>query len=143
MRVKTKKLSEELSSWWSEQTQFKTKKALATFLEVHPDTVGDYFSGRRFPRTDIATRLCEITNIKWLKNHSGKGLPSEIITHDELNKEEPTSDLTMEGCRQRNRSIIISLQRKNCPFCNHTLTRFSLCAYCGQNFVWAIVLPNE
>ena len=55
--TKHKQLAEELATWWSMQTQFKTKKALAAFLKMHPDTVGDYFSGRKFPRSDTAYRL--------------------------------------------------------------------------------------
>lgn len=70
---KRKELSEQLTSWWHTQTDFKTKKSLADFLKVHPDTLGDYFSGRKFPRLDIANRLCELTKIACLKSNAGAG----------------------------------------------------------------------
>ena len=63
-----KELSEQLDSWWRTQTDFKAKKALAGFLKVHPDTIGDYFSGKNFPRPDIANRLYELTNINLENN---------------------------------------------------------------------------
>jgi hypothetical protein len=68
---KHKELSEQLTTWWSTQTDFKTKRGLADFLKVHPDTLGDYFSGRSFPKSDIANRLCELTNAACLKPHGG------------------------------------------------------------------------
>jgi hypothetical protein len=67
--TKHKELSTQLTSWWRAQTDFKTKRALADFLKVHPDTVGDYFSGRVFPRSDIANRLFELTKIACLQPH--------------------------------------------------------------------------
>ena len=116
--TKHKELAEELATWWSMQTQFKTKKALAAFLEVHPDTVGDYFSGRKFPRSDTAYRLYELTNITCLKRDT---------------------ELLKKGMRYSERSIVISLQRTNCPFCGHDIARFRRCVHCGQDFVWANV----
>lgn len=79
---KHKELSEQLTSWWRAQTDFKTKKALADFLKVHPDTLGDYFSGRTFPRSDIADRLCELTKIVCLRPHAGADLSSGIVPQE-------------------------------------------------------------
>jgi len=73
--AKYKELSGQLANWWQTQTDFKTKKALAGFLKVHPDTIGDYFSGRRFPRSDIANRLYELTNIGSLKTNFDSASP--------------------------------------------------------------------
>ena len=83
--AKHKELSEQLATWWHTQTEFKTKKALAGLLKVHPDTLGDYFSGRRYPKPDIASRLCELTNIECLKpdvngSSSPKMVPRESPT---------------------------------------------------------------
>ena len=77
--AKHKELSEQLATWWRTQTDFKTKKALAGFLKVHPDTLGEYFSGRKFPRSDIANRLCELTNIGCLKNNFDSDSSSEMV----------------------------------------------------------------
>ncbi len=79
---KHKELSEQLTGWWRAQTNFKTKKELATFLKVHPDTLGDYFPGRQFPRPDIANRLYELTKIPCLRPHSGAASFSEAAPQD-------------------------------------------------------------
>lgn len=127
--TKHEELSEQLATWWRTQTEFKTKKAMAGFLKVHPDTLGDYFSGRKFPRSDIADRLFELTNIKYLKGHLEKS--TEAIARQLPRK------LPQKGGRYEERSVVISLQRPNCPFCGHDIARFGSCVYCGQHFVRA------
>ena len=79
--AKHKELSEQLATWWRTQTDFKTKKALAGFLKVHPDTLGGYFSGRTSPRSDIANSLCDLTNIRCLKRDVDSDSPSEMLPH--------------------------------------------------------------
>ncbi len=79
---KHKELSEQLTSWWRTQTDFKTKRMLADFLKVHPDTLGDYFSGRKFPRLDIANRLCELTKIVCLEANAGAGSFSGMVPQE-------------------------------------------------------------
>jgi len=179
--TKHKELSEQLASWWRTQTDFKTKKALAGFLKVHPDTLGDYFSGRKFPRSDIADRLRELTNIGFLKRDFNSDSSSEMVSQessprpmsphptgaaasieespesditwpsDQLKEElnlggipevvarRPTREIPQEEGRYGERSVVISLQRTSCPFCEHDIARFRCCAYCGQDFVWANV----
>ena len=179
MSTKHKELSEQLATWWRTQTDFKTKKALAGFLKVHPDTLGVYFSGKKFPRWDIAYSLFELTGIECLKteigSNSSSGVPQGppaalLLTHPSgiaaSNEESPESDnhgaiastkeeshsekspeviegqLTgglQKGERHGAKSVVISLQRTSCPFCEHNITMFRSCAYCGQHFVWANV----
>ena len=180
MSAKHKELSEQLGTWWRTQTDFKTKKDLAGLLKVHPDTLGEYFSGKSFPRWDIACRLFELTNIECLRpdvggNSSLEMVPREspaalLLAHpsgiDASNEGPPESDHhgaigstkeeshlekspeviegqlpgeVEEGERHRERSVVISLQRTSCPFCEHDITMFRSCAYCGQHFVWANV----
>ena len=79
---KHKELSDQLISWWRAQTDFKIKKELATYLSVHPDTLGEYFSGRNFPRSDIASRLYDLTKIPCLNPHSGAASLSEMVKQD-------------------------------------------------------------
>ena len=156
--VKHKELSEQLATWWRTQTDFKTKKALAGFLKVHPDTLGSYFSGRKLPSSDIANRLCELTNIRCLKRDFDGDSSSEMVPQEsspgpmlphppgvaapigEPQESDITwpSDRLKEG-RHRERSVVISLQRMSCPFCGHDIARFRRCVYCGQDFVWANV----
>ena len=138
MSVKHQELSEQLASWWHTQTDFKTKKALAGVLGVHPDTLGDYFSGRKFPRSDIADRLSGLTNLGCLKTGAGSHSSPEVTT------EQPETGLTPEGWRYGERSVVVSLQRTKCPFCGHDIVRFHGCAHCGQIFVWAnLPLVND
>ena len=82
MPAKHEELSEQLTSWWRTQTDFKTKKALAGFLRVHPDTLGEYFSGKSFPRSDIANRLCELTNIECLKSDVDGNSSTEMASQE-------------------------------------------------------------
>jgi len=168
--TKHKELSEQLASWWRTQTDFKTKKALAGFLKVHPDTLGDYFSGRKFPRSDIADRLRELTNIGFLKRDFNSDSSSEMVSQessprpmsphptgaaasieespesditwpsDQLKEElnlggipevvarRPTREIPQEEGRYGERSVVISLQRTSCPFCEHDIARFRCCA---------------
>ena len=82
MPAKHEELSEQLTSWWRTQIDFKTKKALAGFLRVHPDTLGEYFSGKSFPRSDIANRLYELTNIECLKSDVGGNSSTEMVSQE-------------------------------------------------------------
>lgn len=175
---KHKELSEQLTSWWSAQADFKTKRELADALKVHPDTLGDYFSGRKFPKPDIANRLCELTNIACLEPRSGPNLLSGKTLQESsiILPLPPAADITSsieklperdvagpseegfhsgeipkvmvgktrrespkKGERYEEISIVISLQRTNCPFCAHDIDRFRGCVYCGQHFAWASV----
>jgi len=80
--TKHKELSDQLVSWWQAQSDYKTKKELANFLSVHPDTLGEYFSGRRLPRPDIASNLYDLTKIPCLRPHSRAASLSEISKQD-------------------------------------------------------------
>ena len=145
MSAKHTELSEQLANWWRTQADFKTKKALAGFLKVHPDTVGEYFSGKSFPRWDIAGKLFELTNIRCLKpadvSTSPGPLEEESLSgrNPEAIAQEVRERLYPKGGRYAERSVVVSLQRTSCPFCSNEITRFCSCAYCGQHFVWANV----
>jgi hypothetical protein len=138
MPVNHEELPEQLTNWWRTQTDFKTKKELAGFLRIHPDTLGDYFSGRKFPRSDIAERLSGLTNIGCLKPDAASTSCPEVAT------DQPEMGLPREGWRNDERSVVISLQRTKCPYCANDVVRFHGCAHCGQHFVWAnMPLEND
>jgi len=182
MSARHKELSEQLGTWWTTQTDFKTKKALAGFLNVHPDTLGEYFSGKSFPRSDIANRLFELTDIECLRPDVGGGSSPEMVPREstavpllqhspgaaasieapqesdniagppdypqeeshfgktlEVRPGRPSGVALEKGGRQGERTVVISLQRTICPFCEHDIARFRSCAYCGQYFVRANV----
>jgi hypothetical protein len=147
MPAKHEELAEQLTSWWHTQADFKRKKALAGFLKVHPDTLGEYFSGKSFPRLDIANRLFELTNLECLKPEVGiSTAPPNLLKEERhLGKSSEAlagplpGKLNLKEGRYGERSIVISLQRTKCPFCSNEITRFRNCAYCGQHFIWANV----
>jgi hypothetical protein len=136
--AKHKELSEQMSAWWSAQTDFKTKKELAGFLKVHRDTIGEYFSGKSTPMPDIATRLYELTNIACLKPDVGSTSSAEIPPESSA-----ASPITQKGERRGERAVVISLRRTSCPFCAHEISALSSCGYCGQHFVWASLPLDE
>ncbi|MBE0480836.1 MAG: hypothetical protein IBX68_07640 [Dehalococcoidia bacterium] len=74
---KHKELSAQLATWWGTQTDFETKKMLADFLKVHPDTIGDYLSGRKFPGSGIANRLWQLTKIECLTPNVSSDAPAD------------------------------------------------------------------
>lgn len=147
MSAKHKELSKQLANWWSTQTDFKTKKALAGFLKVHPVTLAEYFSGRSFPRCDIANRLWELANIECLKPEVGVSTAPPDLPKEEPHLGQSTEamagqlpeKLHPKGGRYGERSVVISLQRTSCPFCAHEISVLRSCGYCGQHFVWANV----
>jgi hypothetical protein len=151
MFPKHQELSEQLLNWWRAQTEFKTKKSLATLLKVHPDTLGDYFAGRKFPRADIADRLFELTNIEYLKPKIDVAItPPDLLKEEhglaegtKAIKEQPSEHLHQKGDRYSERSVVISFQRTVCPFCSNEITAFRNCPFCGQHFVWASVPLEE
>ena len=144
-----KTLSEELTSWWQGQADFKTKRALAESLKVHPDTIGNYFSGRKFPKGDVARRLWEITKIACLEHGtvsesslSVAPLPSQDFhskNGSEVMQRKALREAFKKGDRYTERSIVVSLQRISCPLCGHIIRVFRSCANCGQHFTWANV----
>ena len=175
--LKRKALKEELTGWWSTQDEFQTKKALAASLIVHPDTLGDYFGGKKFPKEDTAQTLWQITRIPCLEPGTAIDSSPDIIPHETspmtllasplpsaLMAQEPisiglpiskgdyhsknngevmespvTRKLFKQDERYKARSIVISLQRTNCPLCGRAIKEFNSCPYCGQHYVWANV----
>ncbi len=150
---KYKELSEQLAAWWRTQKGYATKRALAGSLKVHPDTLGDYFSGRKFPRPDIAVRLYELSHLECLRPEPAASRSNTVSTGPEpaaavVTREEPLPAEAAESAlppgethrkrqRYQERAAIISLQRTTCPFCAHDITKYANCGYCQQHFVWA------
>ncbi len=62
------------------------------------------------------------------------GLASVEVVARQLPREFPK-----KGERYEDRSVVVSLLRTTCPFCEHGVDEFQNCAYCGQHFVWANV----
>lgn len=49
---------------------------------MHPDTLGEHSSGKSFPRSDIADRLCELTDIECLKSDVGDNSSTEMVSQE-------------------------------------------------------------
>jgi len=62
------------------------------------------------------------------------GLASDKVVARQLPRELPK-----KGERYEDRSVVVSLLRTTCPFCEHGVDEFQNCAYCGQHFAWANV----
>ncbi len=67
-------------------------------------------------------------------NREAAGLASDEVVARQLPREFPK-----KGERYEDRSVVVSLLRTTCPFCEHGVDDFQNCAYCGQHFVWANV----
>lgn len=162
-------LAQQLNSWWNSQSDYKTKKEFAAVLKVHPDTLGDYFSGRKFPKSDIAVRLCQLTDLPCLRaapqpvqaSHESPVIveplrsvipkpfeekPAEAELQAPIESQVPSGvpPVTLKPKAEpvKRPPMVISLQRTACPSCGNNISQFANCTGCGQHFIWAN-LPLE
>ena len=139
-----------------------SKKQLALELDISINTVEKWW-GRREPSPEHATKILQLldegtpvtmtisdknstslvreTDIVGKVTESNReaadlaaGLASEEVVARQLPRELPE-----KGERYEDRSVVVSLLRATCPFCEHYIDRFRNCVYCGQHFVWANV----
>ena len=61
------------------------------------------------------------------------------LASDKVVARQRPSELPKKGERYEDRSVVVSLLRTTCPFCEHDVDEFRNCAYCGQHFVRANV----
>ena len=86
-----------------------SKKQLALELGISINTLEKWW-GRREPSPEHANKILQLLQ-----------------------------ELPKQGERDEDRSVVVSLLRTTCPFCEHDVDEFRNCAYCGQHFVWANV----
>ena len=76
-----------------------------------------------------------------LSNRGATDFPADVAG-DELMAGQLSREFPKKGERYEERSVVISLLRTKCPFCEHAVDKFRNCVYCGQHFAWANV-PME
>lgn len=86
-----------------------SKKQLAVEMGISINTLAKWWGGRE-PSPEHTTKILQLLQ-----------------------------ELPIKGGRHEDRSVVISLLRTTCPFCEHGVNEFQNCAYCGQHFVWADV----
>ncbi len=62
-----------------------------------------------------------------------------VLASDEVVVRQLPREFPKKGERDEGRSVVVSLLRTTCPFCERGVDEFRNCAYCGQRFVWANV----
>ena len=76
-----------------------------------------------------------------LSNAGVPDFPARVAV-DEVIARQLAREFPKEGERYQERSVVVSLHRTKCPFCEHDVDRFRNCVYCGQHFVRANI-PME
>ena len=96
-----------------------------------------YIAANKITKRELAQQLG--ISIGTLEKWWGPREPSEENA-DKIRKLLNEGDSTpSQDERLEERSVVISLFRTVCPFCEHAIDRFKSCDYCGQHFVWANV----
>ncbi len=135
-----------LGKWWGrrEPSPEHATKILQLLHEDTPVTItiSDKNSASPGRETDIAGKVteanfrecCEVPQSNREAVDLAAGLASDAVVARQLPRELPK-----KGERYEDRSVVVSLLRTTCPFCEHGVNEFRNCAYCGQHFVWANV----
>ena len=137
-----------LGKWWRRREPSPEHAAKMRQL-LHEDTpvtmiISDKNSASPGRETDIVGKVAEEkqageANFRECSeapqsNRKAAGLASDKVAARQLPGEFPK-----EVERYEDRSVVVSLLRTTCPFCEHDVENFQNCAYCGQHFVWANV----
>ena len=93
-----------------------------------------YLSMKKLSKKQLALELG--ISINTLEKWWGRREPSPEHANKIL---QLLQELPKKGERYEDRSVVVSLLRTTCPFCEHDVNEFRNCAYCGQHFVWANV----
>ncbi len=141
-----------LGKWWGRREPSPEHAAKIRQL-LHEDTpapvtISDKNSASPVRQTDIVEKVTE-------EKHAGEADLREFreapqssreaaglaagLAGDEVVAGQRPGDFPEKGERYEERSVVVSLLRTTCPFCEHDVDRFRNCAYCGQQFVWANV----
>ncbi len=87
--------SRQLREWWISQDKWRLKRDLAGSLNIHPDTLGDYFGGRSFPTNPvIISGLYEETHLSSLR-----ALATEVPLRHRDASVSPQPGFDVEGSR--------------------------------------------
>ena len=113
-----------------------SKRQLASELGVSINTLRKWW-GSREPSPEHAVKIQKLFGEN-VSNTTTTFDKSHASSEKEAKGEQAvTNQLPKQGERNEHRSVVVSLLRTTCPFCNNTISRFGHCAFCGQHFVWA------
>ncbi len=119
-----------------------SKKRLALELGISINTLGKWWRDRE-PSPEHATKIRRLlhennsTTMSISDNNSAS--PGRETASDDVLTKQPPKEFPKHRRQDEDRSVVVSLLRTICPFCEHTVDRFQNCAYCGQHLVWANV----
>lgn len=117
-----------------------SKKQLASELGISINTLQKWW-GSREPSLEHATKiqqlLHESSSTTMTMSDKTSSTPDRETESDGVAARQSPREFPKQGDRYEDRSVIVSLLRTTCPFCEHAVNRFQNCAYCGQHFVWA------
>jgi transcriptional regulator with XRE-family HTH domain len=109
-----------------------SKKQLASQLGISDSTLQKWW-GNREPSHEHAEKLrLFLTG----NNNSPVAVPDKAVIS------EPSTPVQVHDKSEKRfgeGSVIVSLLRTTCPFCEAVIEQFRTCASCGQHFVWAHV----
>ena len=119
-----------------------SRNQLALELGISINTLKKWW-GRREPSPEHATKIRQLlhedtSTMITVSDDNSASTKSETDS-DEVVAGQLPRELPKQGERYEDRSVVISLLRTACPFCEHAVNRFQNCAYCEQHFVWANV----
>ena len=119
-----------------------SKKQLASKLGVSISTLQKWW-GSREPSPAHAVKIQELLGEGRSDTKTKSKNILEPVERENEGNEMLESHLLKQGERERERSLVVSLLRNECPFCKNTIARFRHCAYWGQHFVWANIPLSE
>jgi len=111
-----------------------SKRELAEELGTSIDTIGKWWRNRE-PSPQYAAKLERLLGEVVATSPSATRESGGVKTAST----QPSQEESKQKSRYEERSVVVSLQRTTCPFCQHTVERFRGCTHCGQHFVWANV----
>ena len=119
-----------------------SKKQLALELCISINTLGKWW-GRREPSPEHVTKIQQLlhenNSTTMTASDINSALPGRETASDEVMTRQLPRGFPKQGERYEDRTVVVSLLRTICPFCEHAVDRFQNCAYCGQHLVWANV----
>jgi len=120
-----------------------SRNQLALELGISINTLRKWW-GRREPSPEHATKIRQLlhedtsTIMITVSDENSASTRSETDCDEVVARQLPRES-PKQGERYEYRSVVVSLLRTTCPFCEHAVNRFKNCAYCEQHLVWANV----
>ncbi len=119
-----------------------SKKQLALELGISINTLGKWWR-RREPSPEHAIKIRQLlhedTSTMITVSDENSASTGRETDSDKVVARQLPGGFPKHGERYEEKSVVVSLLRTTCPFCEHAINGFRNCVYCGQHFVWANV----